>query len=162
MTKRTTSIIAGVAALAVAVPAAALAKPDGGKSHGKGEQHAVEHGKGKNKPKTVTYVFKGTVASVDTGAGTVTVTVAKGNHWARKSKGQDVTFSLTGSKHLKVQDFDKNGTRDLADVQVGDKVIVQAKLPKSAAGDQPFAARQLIDLAKPAASGDSPEAPEAD
>ncbi|MFL5827099.1 MAG: hypothetical protein ACJ76V_11305 [Thermoleophilaceae bacterium] len=149
-----------MAALAVAVPAAAGAKPGNGKGHGKADQHAV--GKGKSKPKTVTYVFKGTVASVDSGAGTVTVTVAKGNHWARQFKGQDVTFSLTGSKHLKVQDFDKNGTRDLADVQPGDSVIVQAKLPKSAAGDQPFAARQLIDLAKQAGSGDSPEAPEAD
>jgi hypothetical protein len=144
--------IAAIAALAI--PTAAVAKPaQAGGEHGKAQAHAKGQAKGHAKPKNA--VFKGTVVSTDTTAGTVTVHVTKVNHLSKTFKGSDVTFTVATVKKINVADTNNDGKRDLADVQAGDAVLVQARITKDSA--QPFAARKLNDLA----GDDDTEAPEA-
>lgn len=138
-----------IAAIAVvAIPTAAVAKPDHpGGDHGKAQAHAKGHAKPKNA------VFKGTVVSTDTTAGTVTVHVTKVNHWSKTFKGTDVTFTVATVKRINVADTNKDGKRDLADVQANDPVLVQARITQDSV--QPFAARRLNDQAP-----DGTEAPD--
>lgn len=132
-------VISISAAAALLVPAGAIAAP----------------GKDKSKPvkdpkpaKAKMHVFKGTLVSADAAAGSAVVHVLKGNKRARAFKDQDVTFTVT---RVNVADTNGDGKRDLADVAVGNRVHVQAKLVKDAA--QPFVAKKLIDQG-------APEAPE--
>jgi hypothetical protein len=120
-------------ALALAIPTVAIAaKPD-----------KPDHAKGQAKPKNA--VFKGTVVSTDTAAGTVTVHVLKVNHWSKAFKDSDVTFTVATVKKINVADSNADGKRDLADLKTSDPVLVQARITKDSA--QPFAARKLNDLA---------------
>jgi hypothetical protein len=129
--------IAAVAALAI--PTAAVAKPDHpGGEHGKSQAHAKGHAKPKNA------VFKGTVVSTDTAAGSVVVHVLKVNRWSKTFKDADVTFTVATVKKINVADTNADGKRDLADLKAGDPVLVQARITKDSA--QPFAARKLNDL----------------
>ena len=157
--KRITATLS-VAAL-VACPAAATAKnSDGGHAKGPGS-HATEGKKGKQpkKPKVVTYEVKGLVAAV--GDGSVQVTVSGGNSKAKKLKGQTLTFDLTKAK-VKVADVNKDGKRDLADVAVGDRVNVQAKVAGPVDPAQPVVARHFVDKGPvPPPSEDDDEAPKA-
>jgi hypothetical protein len=129
--KKSTLIALGIGALAI--PAAAVADP-GGNGHGHG------HGHGGNP--TVMYLFKGTYG--DTADGTVAVN--HGNAHVRKADlvGQDVQFDLTDT-HLVVADTDGDGAVTANDIAPGDKVLVQARLPKQDPGAQPFAAKRLVD-----------------
>jgi hypothetical protein len=143
-------VVLGTAA-ALAAPAAAVAKKGGhGKQHK--NSHSLEaksHGKGKakGKSKPKMFVFKGVVASVD--ADVVTVSVKKGNGRGRRAVTKDVAFDVSGARVI-VADTNADGAMNAADVKVGDKVLVQARLAQDvdlAAG--PHAARKLIDLAAP-------------
>ena len=135
---RTRALAALGIAAALAMPGAALAK-GGHDNKGKG----ADHGAKAKKPKTSTYVFKGTVAAVDTT--TVQVKVAAGNSRGKKYRDQTLTFDVTKAK-LKVRDANGDGKRDLTDVAVGDRVVVQAKLPRGALDvTQPLAARHVLD-----------------
>jgi carbohydrate-selective porin OprB len=133
------SLIVAVGVTALAVPSAAAAAPGG---NGKGKQ------KGKKDP-TVQYVFKGTYA------GDSAVDVSHGNRHVRKGglDDQTVQFDLIGAK-LVVGDTNADAVVDLNDVAVGDAVVVKARLPKRDPGDQPFAARQLVDQTHPAPEED--------
>jgi hypothetical protein len=149
MTSKRIAVIAAVAA--VAVPTAAVAKPDQpGGAHGKGQAQAKGHSKAKNA------VFKGTVVSTDTTAGSVVVHVLKVNHWSKSFKDTDVTFTVATVKKINVADTNGDGKRDLADVKAGDPVLVQARITKDAT--QPFAARKLNDQV--ADGTDAPATPE--
>lgn len=119
----------GVAALAI--PAGALA------NHGKAKGHAKTH--------NVAYVFKGLYA------GESSVEVKSGNSRVRKGGfiGTTVTFDLTNAR-IVVADTNADGQRTLADVNVGDKVLVKASLPRKNPGSQPFAAKRLVDQTQPA------------
>jgi hypothetical protein len=153
----TTKHIAAIAAVAaVAVPTAAVAKPDQpGAGHGKAQAHAKGQSKAKNA------VFKGTVVSTDTTAGSVVVHVLKVNHWSKSFKDTDVTFTVATVKKINVADTNSDGKRDLADVKAGDPVLVQARITKDSA--QPFAARKLNDQAGDATEvAEAPEPPESD
>jgi hypothetical protein len=120
------TILAGVAALAVAA-APAAAKP--------GEKPAKPDKPGKGKG--ISYVFKGTYA----GEGAVSVT--KGNNHADDFEGQTVVFDFSAAK-FSVADTNGDGAKDLADFTVGDSVVVKAKLPRGAEPTQPIAAKQLV------------------
>jgi hypothetical protein len=182
MINRRMAVVLGAAVLAV--PGTALAKGDHGKhkskSHEKSHKHGAKHEK--KAPKGKTYIFKG----VYKGAGVVTV--AKGNSRVRKGGyvGQDVTFDLSQAK-LVVADTDGVPGITVADVQVGDEVLVQARLPRGskapvveapaatesteepAADEAPAAikARKLVDKTRPPVEDDDAdeqepaEAPEA-
>jgi hypothetical protein len=130
------SILALVGALVVAMTAGtAVAKPD--------------KAKGPKKPKTVTYVFHGTVETVTlgtdsptgetVGSGSVTVDVKKGNKAARTfvaAHSASQTFEVDSDTKIEVNGEDAT----LTDVQVGDEVKVQVKAPAS---DTSLTARQL-------------------
>lgn len=127
------------------LPAVAGAKP--GPEHDKPAKPA--------KPaKTSTYVFKG-VWHVDG-----TVTVSGGNAKVRKGGfvGETVAFDVTAAK-LKVADTDGDGAVTAGDLAEGDKVVVQAKLPRGDAGEAPYAARKVVDQTHPAESDDDADAP---
>jgi hypothetical protein len=142
-------------AAALALPAAATADPGGAKGpkHKAGAEHVKDH----KKPKTVTYVFKGTFAAPGT------VTVVSGNAHVRKGGyvGQAISFDLTTAKIAGV-DTNSDQKVDVADVADGDKVLVQARIAKGtkyatpAEGETATAivARKLIDQTGTAEDGD--------
>ena len=125
-------------AVLLAAPAIAGAKP----------------GPKKEKPvkpvKLATYVFKG-VWHADG-----TVSVDRGNAKVRKGGfvGQTVAFDVSAAK-LRVADADGDGAVTAADLAEGDKVVVQAKLPRKDPGEAPFAARKVVDQTHPASSDDA-------
>ena len=142
-------IAAAVAAAALAIPAAAVAKPDPGKHH---EKHAAKaHSK---KTKKVMFIFKGTFT-----AGTVDVTA--GNAHVRKGGfvGQAVAFDFTDAR---IRAADTNGDQqvDLTDVKDGDKVLVQARMArrtKYVDVADAIPARKLVDKTQQHVDDDSAE-----
>jgi hypothetical protein len=126
------NLIAVLGVVALAVPAAAIAKQ--GENHGKGKA------KGHSKTHNVAYVFKGEYA------GDSSVAVKHGNSRVRKGGfiGETVAFDLADAR-IVVADTDQNGQRNLDDVQVGDWVLVKARLPRREPGGQPYDAKRLID-----------------
>jgi hypothetical protein len=132
------AFLVALGAGALAVPAAAIAKPPGEHGHG----HGQGHGHGGNP--TVMYVFKGTYS------GDSTVAVNHGNGHTKKAGlvGQDVQFDLTNARFV-VADVNTDGLLDADDVASGDRVLVQARLGKQDPGDQPFAAKALVDQSNP-------------
>jgi acylphosphatase len=161
--KRTLAALA-VAAL-VAFPAGATAKSSNSGGKGvKGPELVQDDGAGKKgkkpkKPKVKTYQFKGVVAAVNNG--TVEVTVTGGNRRARELERQTLTFDVTKAK-VKVADVNGDGKRDLADVAVGDRVMVQAKVAGPVDASRVVPARHLLDKgpAKPPSEDDAPKPPE--
>ena len=139
----TRTIIAAAAGLALLVPAGAMAKGGPGPS------------KGQAKPQT--YLFKGTVASVDAAATDVTVTVTRGNRAARRFVGRPVTFDVAAAK-LVVADVDGDGTVAAGDVSPGDRVTIQVRAPRGVTGDAPLTARKLVDHSAPPVDEDDDEA----
>ena len=103
--------------------------------------------------KTSTYVFKG-IWHADG-----SVTVSAGNAKVRKGGfvGETVAFDVTNAK-LRVADTDADGAVTAADLVEGDKVVVQAKLPRTDPGEAPFAARKVVDQTHPKVA-DEDEAP---
>ena len=117
-------------ALVLAVPGTAVAKGDHAKGKGHEKTHKVEKKAKKDKQakkakKPHTYVFKG----VYKGEGVVTV--ESGNSRVRKGGyvGTDVTFDLASAK-IVAADSDGVAGISAADVKAGDKVLVQARLPR--------------------------------
>ena len=151
-------VVAGTVA-ALAAPAAAVAKKGGAEKHK--NSHSLEakskgKGKAKGKSKPKTFNFKGAVSAVE--GDVVTVLVKQANSRGRSAKSKPVAFDLSGAR-LKVADTNGDGATNAADVKVGDRVSVQARLPQNvdlAAG--PHAARKLVDLTAPPADDDSDEA----
>jgi len=123
------------------------------------DQHAKQHGPPasvleKHAAKKVQYVFKGTFHLADS-----SVTVLKGNKHVRRAGlvGETVVFDLAAAR-IRVADNNGDGKRDASDLQDGDKVVVQARLPRREPGAGPFAARKLVDQThKKDAAGDEVE-----
>jgi hypothetical protein len=136
---RKVAAVLGVAALAV--PAASIAKPPEGR------------GGGTTKP--AQYNVKGIYA----GDGVVSVNHVNGH--ARKAgwKGTDVAFDFTAAQ-IRVADTNGDGSRDLADVAIGDRVKVKARLPKRDPGAGPYAAQRLVDESNRPGEPGEEEAPE--
>jgi opacity protein-like surface antigen len=151
-------VAVAVAAAVLAVPAAAAAS----NGHGKGQEKAAqkraakEQRKASRGKKAVSYVFKGTYK------GDGVVTVLSGNAHVRKGGfvGQDVTFDLSTAKVVAAE-FDNVAGLTAGDLQVGDRVVVQARLPRgtkaedgaAAEGAEPAAikARKVVDQTHPKA-----------
>ena len=131
MINRWMAVVLGAAVLAV--PGTAVAKGDHGKGHAKKEKashhkSAKKHGKKdkvKKAKKPKNFVFRGVYK------GDGVVTVVSGNGWVRKGGyvGKDVAFDLSSAK-LIVADTDGVPGVTAADVQAGDVVLVQARLPR--------------------------------
>jgi hypothetical protein len=162
--KFTRPLVALGVVAALALPAAAAGKGHGG-GHGKGAEHgqAGEHGKGGKHvkaPKSRALNIKGTVAAV--GDGTVDVLVKKANHHGRALAGQTVTVDVSNAR-IVVRDVNGDGARDLADVAVGDRVLVQSRIAMGATPDpaEPVVAKRLVDKGAPK-SDPAPEDPGTD
>jgi len=154
-------LLTACAAAALAVPAAAIAHPGQGPAANPGQ------GPGHRHNPIVTYVFKGTAGGASSGQSAglqgaglssvqaaLSLQVTHGNAFVRKGGlvGTSVRFDLTNTR-LTVADTNNDGLIDATDVLAGDKVLVQARLPKSDPGAQPFAARHLVDQTHPPAHG---------
>lgn len=134
LNKRT--VLSALAVAALAVPAAAGAKPGGGKGHGKPAAKTKQ-------VKKVTFVFRGTFTAPGT------VAVDAGNAHVRKGGfvGQTVTFDLASAKVV-VADTNGDLALDVTDVKDGDRVLVTARIARStkyAAGAEAVVARKLVD-----------------
>jgi len=116
-----------VMALVVALMAGtAVAK---GKPAGKGNK-----GRG---PAVVTYVFKGTVASVAEDGGSVAVEATGGNKAGRQAAAgqqQPMTFAVTDATKVELND----APATISELQPGDEVVVKSRAAKGATS---FAAR---------------------
>jgi hypothetical protein len=131
MINRWMAVVLGAAVLAV--PGTALAKGDHAKGKGHEKTHKVEKKAKKDKAKKAAqYNFKG----VYKGEGVVTV--SSGNSRVRKGGfvGTDVTFDLSAAKVV-AADTDGVAGVTLADVKAGDKVLVQARLPRGTKAPKP-------------------------
>jgi hypothetical protein len=104
-----------VSALVVVSTAVAVPPPGKGKPATTGEGC---------KPK-VTVVLKGTLVSAP--AASLTVTVTRGNRWARAYVSAG-SASVTVDGTTKVR---RNGKKTLADLVTGDRVLVQARVCKA-------------------------------
>jgi len=141
MSSTTRRVAALVGAGMLLVPAVAGAKP--------GPKH--------EKPvKLATYVFKG-VWHVDG-----TVTVSGGNAKVRKGGylQQVVAFDVITAK-LRVADTNADAAVTVTDLVEGDKVVIQAKLPRTApaadaAADAPIVARKVVDQTHPVVETEDP------
>ena len=104
--------------------------------------------------KTSTYVFKGMWHADGS------VTVSGGNAKVRKGGfvGETVAFDVTAAK-LRVADVNGDGAVTAADLAEGDKVVVQAKLPRTDPGEGPFAARKVVDQTHPQVDEEEAPAP---
>ena len=141
---RRAAALGAVSAL-VAAPAAFALKPadpssqgqghgNQGQSHGKAGAHSKKGGNA-----VVMYVFKGVYA------GDGSVDVASGNAHVRKAElVGTVSFDLADAK-IVVSDTNGDGTANADDVATDDRVVVKARLPRKDPGDQPYAAKQLVD-----------------
>ena len=76
------------------------------------------------------YNFRGTVVAVDPAARTLTLSVVRGNRHARTYAGREVTFSVASARFA-VTDANDDGALDLADISVGDRVRVMARMSGS-------------------------------
>lgn len=140
--------LAGVAA-AAAFPALASARGGQGHGgdhgqagkHGQAEQHGQQTdkhaGKGKGQTKPRNYGVKGTVSAVN--GNVVTVDVNHANHHGSGLVGQSIQFDLSSARVV-------GRAHDPSGVKVGDRVLVQARLPRDLTGvQQPYVARKLVD-----------------
>ncbi len=137
-------MIALLAALALAVPAAALAtKPP---SPGKPDTAS----KGKAAPQ-VLYVLHGTLTAYDAASGAtdglVSLYVKGSNHHAKSLQKQTLTFAVTATTKVVAE----GGI-----VTIGDRGVVKVRGPKSLAKSadlatqlQAIAARQVVDQGQP-------------
>ena len=145
MKNRYLKLSAVVAACAVVVPAAAIAKKPEGK--GKSQKPA--------KVKLASVNLKGTVTENDGTA--ITVTVQKASGKGKACVGEQFTFT-TSKVH--VADNDLDGENTLADVLVGHEVKVQARVPRGAKGtctvpqDGVVQAKQVHDRTTPESEDD--------
>ena len=146
-----------VAAAAIAAALAAL--PDGAaasQGHGKGKGHekaaAKQERKAAKGKKAVMFVFKGVYE------GNGVVAVEKGNSHVRRAGfvGTDVTFDLAAAKVVAAE-FDNVPGLSAGDLQAGDVVLVQARLPRGTKGAAPaegaaptaIKARKVVDKTHP-------------
>jgi hypothetical protein len=143
--------LAGAAA-ALVFPALAAAKTNHGHAHA--NDHAQQHGQsqqphghanaqGQAKPKN--YIVKGDVTDV-TGS-IVTVLVDHANHHGKALVDQTVKFDLSSGRVV-------GRVHDTSGVKVGDRVVVQARLPRDLTGTpQPYPARRLVDRGQSTTGG---------
>jgi ribosomal protein S8E len=164
--------IAVVCALALLAPAGAVAR--GGHRHSRAHVHKVVKPHVNNHAHRRNVLVSGAVVGVDVDAKSVTVHVRHANRAGRALVDQDVVFTLADAR-LHVADANGDGVRDLGDVAVGDRVIVQAKVARDATVASPLAARHLVDPAshrraeehqataddESTEANEAPEAPEA-
>ena len=122
--------------LLLALTGALLVAMAAGTATAKGPGSGKSLGKGKSKgPATVTYVFKGEMASVAEDGSSFEMAVHSGNKAAHAAVASGEPLGLTvitetteTENKTKVELNGQEAT--MADLQAGDKVVVQSKAPK--------------------------------
>ena len=122
MKNRNLKLSAVVAAIAMLVPAGAVAKRPDDRPKDKPKKAKTQ------REKAVTANVKGTVVASD--GSTLTVMVEKASGQAKACKGRELTFDVTGAK-VKTADNDADGDMDAADVLVEHVVKVRGKVTVS-------------------------------
>jgi ABC-type uncharacterized transport system ATPase subunit len=92
----------------------------------------------------VALVAQGTVVSVDTTANTAVVQVTRANHHGAGLIGTEVTIDLSKAS-ISVADVNGDGQKNLADIAVSDRVLVQGRIPLRGALAGALPARRLVD-----------------
>jgi hypothetical protein len=123
-------LVVGVLAVSLGVSAAVAAPPPG-----KGKPQTTPPA-GKGKPQTtgptcrpkVTVVLKGTFTSLS--GDTLTMTVTRGNRWARAWVTAGTAQVTVDPSTTKVRIDRRNGAKALADLVSGDWLLVQARVCK--------------------------------
>lgn len=121
------TLLAATAALAaLAVPAAAGAKPKPDHATAKGHGHKVS------------LLLRGTYSGGE-------LQVKGGNRATRRAGlvGQSVTLDLTSAK-LHVHDRNGDGARDAEDLQDGDRVVVQVRVARGDVASGTLTVRKLV------------------
>jgi hypothetical protein len=136
-----TAVTTFAAVAALALPATAVAHAGHGGDHGAKQEHKGAHGK-KHGARTVSLLVRGTWSG---GA----LEVTGGNRATRRAGlvGESVTLGLSGAR-LRVRDRDGDGDRDEADLRDGDRVVVQARVPRGADAGAELTVRKLVARAK--------------
>ena len=139
------TLLAATAALAVlALPAAADAKPKAAAKHEHGSAKGTHGGKGRgHKVSLLHYSGNGTLLRGTYAGGELQV---KGGNRATKRAGlvgQSVALDLAGAK-LRVQDRNGDGARDAEDLQDGDRVVVQVRVPRGDVASGTLTVRKLV------------------
>jgi hypothetical protein len=163
--RSTVTLLAG--ALALALPAGALAHGAAGGDHGAGHDAgrqgaAVSQGaSGTRGPGSVhrhvpvvALIAHGTVVSVDTTTGSAVVQVTRANHHGSGLVGTQVTIDLSKAA-ISVADGNGDGLENLADVAVSDQVLLQGRIPLHSTLTGALSATRLIDQTHPASSDTS-------
>jgi hypothetical protein len=151
-TRRTAGLLA---VLALAFPALA----DAGPGKGSGKERKSEERSERLRPWNV----QGTVTAK--GDTTVTLKIRRSSHGTRALRDQEVTFDMAAARVL-VRDVNGDGQKNFADVTVGDRAQVKARLPRRRAAldvTQVIPARLGVFKApKPPVEEPEDEAPESD
>lgn len=150
-------ILAAAATLALAATPAAIAKkPEDPGSKGKAKAELKgQNGKGKGKAKAKNIVVKGVVTAASTDGSSVTIDVTKANKHGAFLRDAESPLAFSAAK---VVVLDANGDGPtVADLQAGDKVVVQIRLAKDADLSGVLAARKIIDQTNPPADEDEVE-----
>jgi hypothetical protein len=134
-------------AIVLAVAPLALAAAHHGNSSTKAAKAA------KHKP----FLCKGSVVSVDTTAGTLVVTVAKGSRSMRPFVGAQVTFTLSPHARILARTIDGSGNVayrpvSLDQVTPGSRAHINGRLYRSGPGTTVFNARLVKVILAPAVS----------
>jgi hypothetical protein len=140
---------------ALGLTGTALANSANGHAHGPGPVDTLTHGHWPvEKPsqahshgqtvKLRNAVFTATVSSVDSGAGTLTVSVVRGNHWARPYVGKSLVVTTA---RVNAADTDGDGQAGLSDVMVGDVVRFHSKIATDGAATA-ITTRRVVDVTR--------------
>lgn len=111
--------------VAMSTGTATAKRPGSGKRSGKGQSKS---------PATVTYVFKGQMASVTEDGSSFEIALTDGNKAGRSAVASGELLSITVTPETNDQEA------TMADLQAGDDVVVQSKGHK---GDTSFTARMI-------------------
>jgi hypothetical protein len=140
-------VLAGLAAVALLVPATAVAAPGKAPVAEAAKKSKKKKPKKQKKAKLVTANVTGSVVSATEERLVVRVTQAAGP--AKGLRGRSVTFTLGAVEVLDVADVNEDAEQDANDLAAGDRVKVQAKIRSGATGGT-FAARKVWSLSNPA------------
>jgi hypothetical protein len=102
----------------------------------------------------VALIAHGSVVSVDTTSNTAVVQVTRANHHGASLVGTQVTIDLSKAR-ISVADVNADGQRNLADVAVGDRVLLQGRIPLRGSLTGSLVALRLIDQTHPAGTDSS-------
>jgi hypothetical protein len=131
MNNRTKRVVGLLALAALAAPALAVAERPGpdnpgqheARGHDRGAKHEARAQSNKPRPWNV----HGQV--VGKGDSTVTVKIRRSSRLPRAMREREVTFDLSQAR-ISVPDRNGDGQHNLADVNVGDRAHIKARLPR--------------------------------